>query len=281
MLTEVKAYSSWRTAPTLPLSVEGRSETDLIRILNIEGLDPVNASVDTTSFATIDGVDIIGSNVASRNIVLTIGSNPDWNTWTYESLRKLLYSYFMPKRVVRLVFYSDDMVPVEIYGIVETVSDNIFSKNPECIVSIICPDPYFTALDPVVLTGQSIRPGGDATLIDYNGNIETAIRLKASFASGAVPTYIAVQIGVIEASYFQVNTLVNSSMSFELSSIPMQKFVQNVNIADGVILNKLSSIQEGSIWPTLQPGGENEFSVITDAGVQDWELTYFERFGGL
>ena len=33
-------------------------------------------------------------------------------------------------------------------------------------------------------------------------------------------------------------------------------------------------------WPILQPG-ENEFSVITDQGVQDWELIYFERFGGL
>ena len=39
-------------------------------------------------------------------------------------------------------------------------------------------------------------------------------------------------------------------------------------------------MQEGSLWPILQPG-ENEFSVITDQGVQDWELTYFERFGGL
>ena len=62
----------------------------------------------------------------------------------------------------------------------------------------------------------------------------------------------------------------------------MQKFVQNVNIGSGVITNLLSKvhIQEGSLWPTFQPG-ENEFSVITDHGVHDWELTYFERFGGL
>jgi hypothetical protein len=30
----------------------------------------------------------------------------------------------------------------------------------------------------------------------------------------------------------------------------------------------------------LQPG-ENDFSVITNAGVQDWTLTYYERYGGL
>jgi hypothetical protein len=60
----------------------------------------------------------------------------------------------------------------------------------------------------------------------------------------------------------------------------MQKFVQNVGIGSGVIGNLLSKMQEGSQWPIFQPG-ENEFSVITDQGGQDWELTYFERFGGL
>lgn len=62
----------------------------------------------------------------------------------------------------------------------------------------------------------------------------------------------------------------------------MQKFVQNVHIGSGVIDNLLSKIQiqEGSEWPILQPR-ENTFSVITDKGVQDWELKYFERFGGL
>jgi hypothetical protein len=62
----------------------------------------------------------------------------------------------------------------------------------------------------------------------------------------------------------------------------MEKFVQNVNISTGVITNLLSKlhIQEGSSWPTLEPG-TTEFSVITNTGVQDWELRYYERFGGL
>ena len=62
----------------------------------------------------------------------------------------------------------------------------------------------------------------------------------------------------------------------------MKKFVRNVNTGTGVITNLLSKvhIQEGSLWPTLQPG-ENEFSVITDIGIQTGTLTYFERFGGL
>lgn len=282
MLTEVKAYSSWHSAPTLPLEESGRAETDLVQLRNIDGLDPVKASVNTSPFGSVDGASHTGSSVLTRNIVLTLHPNPDWKTWTYESLRRLIYQYFMPKRATRLIFYSDDMIPVEISGIVEDVSVNIFSKDPELLVSIICPDPYFTALDPVVLTGQSVRTGGVVTTFEYNGTIEAGIQVKVTSLTAPDPTDIAIQIGDPRLTYFAVAAVVNSSMYFQMSSIPMQKYVQNVTIGSGVIANLLSKIhvQEGSSWPVLQPG-ENEFQVITDQGVQDWELTYFERFGGL
>ena len=280
MLTEVKAYSSWKSAPTLLLSGTGRAETDLIQIRNIDGLDPVTASVNTSPRGTVDGASYVGSSVPSRNIVLTLRPNPDWGVWTYESLRRLLYSYFMPKRPVRLVFYSNDIVPVEISGIVESVSVNPFSKDPELLVSVVCPDPYFTALTATVLTGQTVRAGGVVVPITYNGSVETGLNAKVTFVSGANPTSIGIQIGAATLSYFTVAAAVSTSVYFEMSSIPMQKFLQNVTIGSGVIANLLSKIQDGSTWPVLQPG-VNNFSVITDQGVQDWTLTYFERFGGL
>lgn len=282
MLTEVKAYSSWRSAPTLPLSDGDRPESDLIQLRNIDGLDPVKASVNTSPYGSVDGASFTGSTVLSRNIVLTLHPNPNWDNWTYESLRRLLYSYFMPKRPTRLVFYSDDMIPVEISGVVEDVSVNIFSKDPELQVSIICPDPYFTALDPVVLTGQSVRAGGVVTLVEYNGTIEAGMYVKVTQTTAPVPTDIAIQIGDPRLSYFAVLATVDATQYFEVSSLPMHKYVQNVNMNTGVIGNLLSKIhvQEGSLWPSFQPG-ENEFMVVTDQGVQDWELTYYERFGGL
>lgn len=282
MLTQVKAYSSWRSAPVLPLSEESRPETDLIQIRNIDGLDPVKASVSTSPFGAVDGTAFTGASVLSRNIVLTLHPNPDWDNWTYESLRRLLYSYFMPKRQTRLVFISDDLVPVEISGYVESCEINMFSKDPELLVSIICPDPYFTAVDPIVITGQTVRPGGESRIVEYNGTIEAGIKVKVTWLTAPNPTDIAIQFGDPRITFFGVHGTVDPTLYFETSSIPMRKFVQNVNIGTGVITNLLSKIyvQEGSYWPSLQPG-ENEFSVITDQGEQDWELTIFERFGGL
>jgi len=281
LLTEVKAYSSWQSAPTLLLDDTGRAETDLIQVRNITGLDPVKASVNTTPFGSIDGSGYTGSSVLSRNIVLTLHPNPDWHNYTYESLRRLLYAYFMPKRPVRLVFYSDDINPVQIEGIVESAEVNPFTNDPEFVVSIVCPDPYFTALDPIVLTGQAVRPGGAVTTIDYTGNIDAGIYVKATRNADPAPASIGIQIGDPSISHFNViSDVTGTNKYFEMGSIRMQKFVQSIDMTSGVITNLLPKVQEGSSWPLLQPG-ENDFSVITDKGGQDWELTYYERFGGL
>ena len=220
MLTEVKAYSSWRSAPTLPLSDGGRPETDLIQIRNIDGLDPVKASVNTSPFGSVDGASFTGASVLSRNIVLTLHPNPDWKDWTYEALRRLLYSYFMPKRLTRLVFYSDDMIPVEISGVVEDVSVNIFSKDPELQVSIICPDPYFTSLDPTVITGLT---NDDAITVEYGGTIEAGMHVKVTATADPVPSDIGIQIGDPKVTYFAVLASINPNMYFEMNSTSYAK----------------------------------------------------------
>lgn len=281
MLTELKAFSPWHDIPELILSENGRAETDLIQIRNIEGLDPVEADVNQTPFGSIDGTAYVGSSVQSRNIVLTLRPNPNWDNWTYESLRRLLYKYFAPKKPTKLEFYSDDIAAVEIEGITEKVSVNQFSNDPEVQVSIICPYPYFTSLNPIVRTGQAVRSGSPPEEIVYNGTVETGIKVKLTTLTTPYPTFIEIQVGDPAITFFTVNAGIDNTAYFEVSSVDMQKYVETVKYADGVITNLLSKvIKEGSSWPRFEPG-KNDFSVITDQGIQDWELTYFERFGGL
>ena len=276
MLTTVKAYSSWKSAPVLPLSGRG-PETDLLQVRDIEGLGPVKAAVNTTPYGSMDGEAFTGSLVNSRNIVLTIGLNPNWDEWSMEALRRLVYSYFMPKLQTKLVFESnDEFPPVEISGYVESVEPDIFAKDVQVQVSIICPDPYFVAVDPVVINDVS----NAQHLIDYNGSIETGIYVRVSERDLPAPTLIGVQIDETAASYFRVAASVSSTKYLEMNSLPGNKYVQNVELGTGIITNLLPKMVEGSSWPTLQPG-EQIFSVTSDAGSQDWELTYFERFGGL
>src|SRR5215204_5425397 len=146
---------------TIILDPEGTPELDFVQVRHIEGLDPVKAFINTMAYGLTDGEAFLGSDIPSRNIVMTLGPNPNWTTWTYETLRQLIYSYFMTKITVNLVFDSDEVGIVQITGNVDSVIANPFSKDPEYIVSIICLDPYFYRVTPVVLTGVA-----DGELVD-------------------------------------------------------------------------------------------------------------------
>jgi hypothetical protein len=187
----------------------------------------------------------------------------------------------MPKQAVRLAFLSDDKPDVDISGIVESISANAFSKDPEYIASIICPDPYFRAVTPIILTGKTSDNEID---IDYGGNIPGGIQVEVDRVSDPAPGNISIQIGNPDISFFQIisPSMVTASKYFHMSSFPMSKYVETVNKTNGTIQSLLSNVntKTGSEWPVLQPG-PNTFQVTSDGGVQSWELTYFERFGGL
>ena len=218
-------------------------------------LGPVKAAVNTSPLGSMDGDSYVGSTVGARNIVLTIKPNPDWDTWTYEQIRRVLYAYFMPKRRVRLIFETDEIAPVEILGYVESIEPNIFSKDGEVQVSIICPYPYFTSVNPIVVNGVTTTTN---VPIDYEGSVESGINVQVSWVSGSAPSSIYIQIGDPILSYFRVTASVDATKYFAMSSVPGQKYVQNVAIANGIITNLLPKVHSGSQWPVLQPG-INEF----------------------
>lgn len=280
MLTTLSAYSSRSNAPTLDLSERG-AHTDFIQIRNVEGLGPVKANVNTTPYGSVDGEAYNGSEVPKRNIVITVGFNPDWNEWSVETLERLLYAYFIPKQTVRLVFTSDDDFPVvEITGVCESVDPNMFSKDPEMQISIICPDPYFTTTQPVVITRAEGLP---ATNVHNIGQLPVGIDLKVTYISGATPSLVMVQVGDPTLGFWSVRgstPLITPTKYLKLSTIPGNKYVQQVDTSTGVTTNLLANIDIGSTWPELQPG-DNDFYVDSSSGVQEWQLSYTPKFAGL
>jgi hypothetical protein len=281
VLSTLEVYSSWPSVPLLPLS-EGGTQTDPIQIRKITGLEPVKANINTSPYGSMDGESFNGASVPKRNIVITVGLNPDWNVWTPEALRRLLYSYFMPKQQVRLVFRSDDdFPPVEIFGYTENVEPNIFSKDSEIQISVICPDPYFTSVEPIEVVGISQRAAfAVPQTVNYKGSIETGFNVKITQADGDTPYYVAVQSGDPSYGHFWVIGQVTETKYMLINSVTGDKYVRHIEQGTGLITNLLSNIDPGYTWPTLRPG-PNPFLVHSNAGVQDWTLTYFEKYGGL
>jgi len=281
VLTKLEVFGLRSLVPTLPLLEDGDAGSDPIQVIGIDGLGPVKAAITTAPFGAFDGEAYVGASVGKRNIVLTIGLHPDWAIQTIEELRQLLYNYFMPKLLVQLRFSSTGFPTVKIEGYVESVEPNIFVKSPTMVVSIICPSPDFVAMDPTVWTGIT-SDGTDWDTIDYIGSVPTGINLKISQTVGS-PGEDSIQVsltGQYAPQIFATRGNIVPDIRWEMNSVPGQKYIRSVSLLSGAVQNFLNDLAPDASWPTLYPG-ENKLSVITPLTGQNWELSYYSRFGGL
>ena len=282
MLTGLKVYSPRTSAPTLPIGV-GDANTDRVQIRDIEGLGPVKANVNTTQFGSFDGELYSGSSVGKRNIVLTVGLNPDWTLQSMADLRNSLYAYFMPKLWVRLRFTSDHMPDVQIDGYVESFEPNMFSKDPEIQISVICPKPNFVAVAATTVTGTVEIAPATGVAINYAGTVPTGGVLTISSSAG-VTTYtgpITVRnYGLAEEKFLVSSVLIdNTPKQLVLNTKQGQKSIRQMS-GGTLLANLLTSITGVMTWPTLKPGSNN-FSVVANTAGQTWSLVYYAQYGGL
>lgn len=281
MLTKLEVLGLRSLVPTLPLVDEEDAANDPIQVLGIDGLGPVKAAITTTPFGAFDGEAYVGASVGKRNLVLTIGLHPDWATQTIEELRQLLYNYFMPKLLVQLRFHSTNYPVVKIEGYVESVEPNIFVKTPTMVVSIICPSPDFVSTELTTFTGIT-NDGTSSTDVEYVGSVPTGIMLQINQAVGT-PGEGPIQVNLLgeyAPQMFLARGNLTPDILWEMNSTPGSKYVRSVSRSLGTIQNYLNDISYDAVWPMLSPG-RNDLSVITPVVGQNWELTYFARFGGL
>lgn len=285
MLTQLEIFTPRVTTAPLPI-VDGTPATDPIQIRSIDGLGPVAAQVNTEQYGSVSGEFYKGSFTGKRNIVLTIGLNPNWYNQTIESLRQILYAYFMPGSKVKLRFTSTHMAQVDIEGYVETMEPSMFSKDPEIQVSIICPKPAFIGSSLTVVPGPTLSlPDGEPTVINYLGTLPTGFVLTVApteltpiMTGGEVRIINDDLIGPIDI--FTVIATIDSSKFLKISTVQGDKYVRQVATPSGTPTSILGQQSPGSVWMELQQG-LNNFRVMSEAPGQVWTLEYYERYGGI
>lgn len=108
-------------------------------IEQIDGIGPPQISVNVTELATADGGIYNSSRGQTRAISITLRMT---DFPTIEDSRHLTYRYFPLKRPVKLTFETTTRTLV-ITGYVESNEPDIFSPEEKCVISILCPDPWF------------------------------------------------------------------------------------------------------------------------------------------
>jgi hypothetical protein len=246
-------------------------------VQNIEGLDPVKATLVSSSFAQQDGAQYQSARRETRNIVLTLGLYPDYALDDVNSLRKRLYPFFMPKKAVDMRFFMNDGLTVDISGIVESFTSSMFTQDPGVDVSIMCFDPDFLEPTEVALSGTSTS-GTTALGINYTGTVESGIEFKLNVnrTMSEFTIYHQLPDGTIRTMDFQAPVISGDVVT--INTVPGSKVA---TLTRGSTLTSiLYGISPQSNWLQLEPGA-NAIRVYAEGASIPYTITYTRRYGGL
>lgn len=276
MLTQVIATNAQGLTLTMPLE----DASGGISIQDIQGLGPVKATIVSSSFATTDGVQYLSAKREPRNLVFKLGLAPDPFVESVASVRRRLYSFFMPKTNVDLQFTDDEGegLTVNISGMIETCEPDIFSKDPAINVAITCFKPEF--IDPTIVT-ISDNTVADTTSLEIElpeFTVETGMtfQLLPNRDIDEFTIYSDLPSGLARRLDFAYQ--MHDGDILTIVTVPGDKSITLTR--DSVPQSLLYGMTPQSAWIDFYPG-INTFRVQAEGEPVPYVLTYYNRYGGL
>lgn len=248
-------------------------------VYKIDGLAPTKATINTSVNATQDGGKVNSSRVEFKNIVLYITIEGD-----IETNRLQLYKYFLPKSNVTLHF-KNGARDVSISGVVEIIECDLFSKRQIVQVSIICPTPYFKAVDELVSKFSDVTKlfefpfsiaSAGVELSTITTNVRKTIIYAGDVESGMVIELYAIG-DVVNPIVYDAIRRTHIKLTFSMQQ--GDKLIINTDnrsitlVRAGVETNALGYLYPDSTWLTLAPG-DNVFTYACDSGSSNLQLKF-------
>lgn len=251
-------------------------------ITQISGLNPPSATINNSVVGLNDGAKYNSSRVEVRNLVLTV------NIKRYiESNRIKLYNYFKTKQWIK-IYYKNKARKVYVEGYVESIECDLFTVNETMQISIICPQPYFKAVDDMIFDISqvlslfefpfSIENDGiefstyDKTLtasVVNAGDVETGVIIELS-ATGEVKNPVIYNAGTRE--FFKLEITMKTG---DLIKINTNKGSKSIELTrNGVKQNIINSVGFGSSWFQLDVG-DNLFTYDTTDGNEYFYMKFY------
>lgn len=274
MLSSIEA----RTDRGLVLGLPLFDATEGFYIKDVDGLDPVDATLVYSSMAGQDDEQEQSSKRVKRNIILKLGYDPDFAAnMDVEKLRDRLYGFFMPKSQVRLRFFSDTKPTVEIVGRVERMDAPLFVKEPDATISIICAKSNFLGLDTLSFAGNTTA-GTTDTPRTYDGTVETGglFRIQPNRSINEFTIYNRLPDDSVQSQEF-VYPLVAGDI-LDINSVALNKSARLTR--GGNTQSVLFGISPYSQWLNLYQG-VNRLRVVASGAPIPWSFQYVNKFGGL
>lgn len=246
-------------------------------IKDIRGLGPVKASIITSPFALVDGVQYQASRREARNLVLVLDLEPDYVSNTVRALRTQLYNFFMTESTVNLKLFLADGLTVDISAKVETCEPSYFEQQPSVEISLICPDPDFLGVTPVSVAGNTTS-GTTETLVTNPGTVDSGILFTMNVNRTVSAFDISNRMPDNSVQGFNFSYPMVSGDILTISTFPGNKYIKILR--SGVSTDILYSKTAASIWPFMAPGN-SYFKVFAVGAAIPWTIGFSPRYGGL
>ena len=273
MLTKVEAQNPQGDILTLELE----DISDGLVVEEVSGLGPVKATISTSSFGQLDGVDYQSASRDERNVVIKLALEPDYVTTSVYDLRLRLYNFFMTKSQVVLRFHMFDGLVVETVGRVEDCDPDMFTKEPTTSISILCFDPDLISTVPVEISGSTVSDSTETT-VTYAGSSDVGFELTLNVDRSLSEFTIYHRLPDGSVSSFDVEASLVASDVVKLSTINRQKGITLTR--SGATTSLLYGVSAQSEWFQLTKG-DNKLRVYATGAAIPWVVDYTPRYGGL
>lgn len=259
------------------LSLFMEENTGGYQIAEIDGLDPVKATLVSTSYAGSDGENFQSAKLPARNIKFNLDLDPDFNPKTYTDLRRDLYPFFMPKSQITLRFYLTSGLYLDIVGIVEELSAPLFEEDPTVEISVMCFKPDFIDARMITVEGFTVDDATNTEIL-YPGTVQagTVLTLHVNRAVGEFTIYSSDEGGNLYQLDFTGSLL--SGDELVVSSLRGNKGITLTR--SSVTSSFLYGRSPQSSWIDFMEG-LNQFRVYAEGDPIPYDLEYVVRYGGL
>lgn len=273
MLTRVEVRTQQGNLLLLPL---GDASNGVI-IAEIGGLDPVNATIVSTSFANMDGEQYHSSRRESRNITMKLQLDTGNTSGNVRDIRRRLYNYLMPKSQVGLRFVDSDGLNVDISGRVESFEAPLFTNEPVVDVSIMCFNPDFYDATSVVFSGKTTSDTSTFD-VEYKGTVETGVQFSLNVDRAISEFSIYHRTPEGELKTLEFNDVLTAGDILRINTIAGNKSVYLTRA--GTTRSVLYGMTPQSNWIEIEPG-LNRIQIYAEGAGIPYNLEYTTKYGGL
>lgn len=259
------------------------SQNNNYQVLKVEGLNPPPANVNLTELSGMDGSKKNFAKIPSRNLVIYIKVLPP-----VEDNRLNLYRYFRTGQDCT-IYFANNSRDVFIEGTIETIECPLFENNQTMQISILCPQPYFSAVDYFIAEISNI-----VAMFEFPFSIEESGQEFSTYDNNRVTNVYNqgdVEIGFLiriyakntlsnptiwnsnTRDYFKVNITLSQYDVLEICTIKGQRSLKVKRNGESNYENIINLKADGSTWLTLLPGC-NTFTYTTSVGDENAQVEF-------